>query len=113
MSTIKITPTKADGGTVLTCHAGLPNIPRESLISASPTVQLNLGPANQLSSIKEGEDVTLDCDIEANPPPHMVTWKKNVSDCAQCPNLSVKVILRLCNLFLFFLIHKQILKLHN
>jgi len=68
----------------LTCHAGLPNIPRESLsahwklkVTSAPTVQLNLGPANQLSNIKEGEDVTLDCDIEANPPPHMVTWKKN------------------------------------
>ena len=43
-----------------------------------PTSIVKLGSSLNASNIKEGDDVYFECQVQSNPPPTRIIWKKNV-----------------------------------
>lgn len=50
-----------------------------SIISDKPIVSVDLGSNLNASFIKEGMDVYLECNVQANPKVEKVIWMRNVS----------------------------------
>ena len=44
-----------------------------------PTSIVRLGSSLNASNIKEGDDVYFECQVQSNPPPNRIIWKKDVS----------------------------------
>ena len=102
VSTLWLTPEEKDDGEVLTCKAGLPNLPQSTVqnswnlqvncrisfnifidlkhaIIDKPKVQLAFGSQLEASNIKEGNDVYFECKVKSHPRYYKITWKRNVS----------------------------------
>ncbi|XP_065564207.1 nephrin-like [Artemia franciscana] len=86
VSTIVLYPTPYDNGKMLTCRAINPNVPvaviEDSLklhVTYKPITILTLGQSFDISNIKEGDDIFLDCFVRANPPFHRLQWSLNGS----------------------------------
>lgn len=47
--------------------------------TVAPRVTLKLGYNLDTRPVTEGEDVFFECEVASNPPPHTVTWYKDVS----------------------------------
>ena len=85
VSTLTLTPSTIDSGSLLVCRAGNPGITDSTLedsweleIHYIPSSTLTLGSNLNASNIKEGDDVYFDCKVHASPPPYKITWKHNV-----------------------------------
>ena len=106
VSTLTLTPSTIDSGSLLVCRAGNPgnkmhihSSPQynqnrilclsgitdstledswELEIHYIPSSTLTLGSNLNASNIKEGDDVYFDCKVHASPAPYKVTWKHNV-----------------------------------
>ena len=98
-STISLVASSEDGGKSIRCKADVPNLPNSGvetshtlnidckyqilmirllLISSLPDIsgaRLSLG---YISDVKRGEDVYLECGVQASPRPHKVVWRKDV-----------------------------------
>ena len=48
-------------------------------LSDISAAKLSLGSSMEKSNVKRGDDVYLECGVEANPRPHKVVWEKDVS----------------------------------
>ncbi|XP_065284860.1 neural cell adhesion molecule 2-like [Dermacentor albipictus] len=80
-SVLLFTPRKADNGAVLSCRAENQFIQGSAIeegwkldVFYKPLVSLRLGQNLREDDIREGRDVYLDCDVDANPPANEVTW---------------------------------------
>ncbi|KAK8726021.1 hypothetical protein OTU49_010340, partial [Cherax quadricarinatus] len=85
-SWLTLVPEAEDHGATLTCRAHNPNIPVHAAttstalqITFAPRVTLRLGYNLQTRPVTEGEDVYFECEVASNPPPHAITWYKDVS----------------------------------
>jgi len=84
VSTLWLTPEEKDDGEVLTCKAGLPNLPQSTVqnswnlqVNYKPKVQLAFGSQLEASNIKEGNDVYFECKVKSHPRYYKITWKRN------------------------------------
>nr|XP_015925746.2 hemicentin-1 isoform X2 [Parasteatoda tepidariorum] len=80
-STLSITPKSDDNGKAVVCKAENKDLPHPVLqdiwylnVLFSPEVSLQLGANIKYSTIKEGNDVYMECIIRANPPVGELTW---------------------------------------
>ncbi|XP_069165283.1 protein turtle [Procambarus clarkii] len=80
-TTLHLTPTRNNDGAIVSCRAensALPGAAMEDFIKLTvfyePQVELRTGHKLSLASIKEGDDAHLECIVQANPPPHTLTW---------------------------------------
>ncbi|GBM14903.1 hypothetical protein AVEN_213253-1 [Araneus ventricosus] len=80
-SSIHLSPGIDDNGKVVICKAENPALPHSDIqdswtlnIHFPPEVSLQLGANIKYSTIKEGNDVYLECVIRANPPVSELTW---------------------------------------
>ncbi|KAF8763288.1 Kin of IRRE-like protein 3 like protein [Argiope bruennichi] len=80
-SSIHLSPGIDDNGKVVICKAENPALPHSDMqdtwilnIHFAPEVSLQLGANIKYSTIKEGNDVYLECVIKANPPVSELTW---------------------------------------
>ncbi|KAG8191263.1 hypothetical protein JTE90_003274 [Oedothorax gibbosus] len=80
-SSIHLSPSIDDNGKVVMCKAENPSLPHSIMQDAwtlniyfPPEVSLQLGANIKYSTIKEGNDVYLECIIKANPPVSELTW---------------------------------------
>ncbi|GIY45543.1 uncharacterized protein CDAR_545081 [Caerostris darwini] len=80
-SSIHLSPGIDDNGKIVICKAENPALPHSDMqdtwvlnIHFSPEVTLQLGANIKYSTIKEGNDVYLECVIKANPPVSELTW---------------------------------------
>ncbi|XP_035231183.1 nephrin-like isoform X2 [Stegodyphus dumicola] len=80
-SSINLSPGVDDNGKVVICKAENPALPHSDMqdswylnIHFPPEVSLQFGANIKYSSIKEGNDVYLECVIKANPPVSELTW---------------------------------------
>ncbi|XP_045615863.2 neural cell adhesion molecule 1-B [Procambarus clarkii] len=83
-STLHLAPARATNGAVIACRADNPLLDgtaledaRKLLVYYSPRLRLRPGQNLNISSIKEGDDVYFECDIEANPNVFKVQWFLN------------------------------------
>ncbi|KAK7862971.1 hypothetical protein R5R35_002031 [Gryllus longicercus] len=81
-STVRLTPTAADNGKVLTCRAENPSLPagvEEDTwrldVFYAPALRLQLGSNLNPDDIEEGDDVYFECKVHANPWAYKVIWK--------------------------------------
>ncbi|XP_040068972.2 synaptogenesis protein syg-2 [Ixodes scapularis] len=81
-SVVAYTPTREDNGKRLRCVAENPNIVGSSIeasynldVHYKPLVTLQLGKRLRLEEIFEGQDVYLECSIDANPRVSEVVWR--------------------------------------
>ncbi|KAM7300515.1 hemicentin-1 [Ixodes scapularis] len=81
-SVVAYTPTREDNGKRLRCVAENPNIIGSSIeasynldVHYKPLVTLQLGKRLRLEEIFEGQDLYLECSIDANPHVSEVVWK--------------------------------------
>ncbi|KAK8768918.1 hypothetical protein V5799_014617, partial [Amblyomma americanum] len=81
-SVVAYTPTREDNGKRLRCVAENPNIVGSSIeasysldVHYKPLVTLQLGKRLRLEEIYEGQDVYLECSIDANPRVSEVIWR--------------------------------------
>ncbi|KAK4322891.1 hypothetical protein Pmani_006365, partial [Petrolisthes manimaculis] len=84
-STLFFTPTLADHDTYISCRAQNPLLPKAVLEDATklivyylPRISLAPGKNVNLHDIKEGDDVYMECGIQANPPIYKVHWFHNL-----------------------------------
>ena len=49
------------------------------LLSDISAAKLSLGSSMEISHVKRGDDIYLECGVQANPRPHKVIWEKDVS----------------------------------
>ncbi|GFW44768.1 uncharacterized protein TNCV_4510821 [Trichonephila clavipes] len=80
-SSIHLSPGMDDNGKIVICKAENPALPHSDMqdtwtlnIHFAPEVSLQLGANIKYSTIKEGNDVYLECVIKANPPVSELTW---------------------------------------
>lgn len=80
-SSIHLSPNVEDNGKLVSCKAENPALPHSDMhdtwtlnIHFPPEVSLHLGANIKYSTIKEGNDVYLECIIKANPPVSELVW---------------------------------------
>ncbi|XP_077562534.1 protein turtle-like isoform X3 [Haemaphysalis longicornis] len=80
-SVLPFTPSREDNGAVLSCRAENQFIPGSAIeegwkldVFYKPRASLRLGQNLREDDIREGRDVYLECEVDANPPAAEVTW---------------------------------------
>ncbi|XP_069950467.1 neural cell adhesion molecule 1-B-like [Cherax quadricarinatus] len=96
-STLHLAPNRSNNGAVIACRADNPLLDgtaledaRKLVVYYSPRLRLRPGQNLNISSIKEGDDVYFECDIEANPNVFKVQWFLNGAELQQ--NVTAGVI---------------------
>ena len=88
MSTISLTPGPEHHGEEVKCVARVPGLGRDQDRQAMARLTVHyIGGAKitqgkklgQSRPVKQGEEVNVDCNVEANPPPYQVVWEQDVS----------------------------------
>ncbi|KAG8330286.1 hypothetical protein J6590_066952 [Homalodisca vitripennis] len=84
VSTLKFVPTMEDSGKFLSCRAETPLIPESALedgwkliVYHVPVVTLEVSSNVNVSAIREGMDVFLECNVKSNPWIYRVSWRHN------------------------------------
>ena len=100
-STISLLASPEDSGKSIRCKADVPNLPNSGVETIQnlnihckyltfkllkliiffldiSSARLSLGSSLSVSDVKRGEDVYLECRVQASPRPHKVEWHKDV-----------------------------------
>ena len=81
LSTIEVTPKQGHAGQVLRCVARVPGLGHQDAKEVNTTIRVNFitRAAVELKedTLIQGEDTSLTCKVDADPPPHEVTWEKD------------------------------------
>ena len=84
VSTISLHVDSSLNGQTITCSAMVHGLPSSSITSSSSLnvhfiskATLSLGSSMTPETVKEGDDVYLECQVDANPRPHKITWYKD------------------------------------
>ncbi|XP_054257886.1 nephrin-like [Macrosteles quadrilineatus] len=80
-STISLTVSMEDHGHTLSCRAVNPHIPSSALEDSwtlnthyRPVARVEVGSSLNTSTLREGMDVYLECNVDANPQPSKIQW---------------------------------------
>lgn len=83
-STISLLASAEQAGKTLTCKAAIPNLVNSGVettqtlnIQYISAAKLSLGSSMEISHVKRGDDIYLECGVQANPRPHKVIWEKD------------------------------------
>ncbi|XP_042885515.1 uncharacterized protein LOC122261794 isoform X4 [Penaeus japonicus] len=81
VSHVRVKVDRRDNGARITCRATNPDLPRHNLhehivinVTYSPEVELRMGAQLDGTVVKEGASLYLTCHVDANPPPHTLTF---------------------------------------
>ena len=81
VSVVELTPEQSQHGEVVRCIARVPGLGKEGRREARVQLQVNFISEAEVrvskGAPKQGQDVRLTCHVDANPPPHVVTWEKD------------------------------------
>ena len=100
-STISLLASPEDSGKSIRCKADVPNLPNSGVETIQNLnihckyltfkllkliiffldisgARLSLGSSLSVSDVKRGEDVYLECRVQASPRPHKVEWQRDV-----------------------------------
>jgi len=83
-SSISLLATANHAKKTLTCKAAIHNLANSDVettqmldIQYISAAKLSLGSSVEISQVKRGDDVYLECNVDANPRPHKITWEKD------------------------------------
>ena len=89
-STISLEAEARHHGLSLSCHAQVPGLEDDKMEASSSlnvhfiqSASLRLGSSMAGERVREGDDVYLECGVEANPRPERVTWYRNGNEVKQ------------------------------
>ncbi|XP_022256240.1 hemicentin-1-like isoform X1 [Limulus polyphemus] len=98
ISTLTYMPSVEDNGKYLGCRAENPRIPGSAIekgwnveIQYTPNVSLRVVSGAEDGMVKEGDDVTFECDIQAHPWVHEINWHFNGRQLVNDPSLGIMI----------------------
>ncbi|GFT06899.1 uncharacterized protein NPIL_537671 [Nephila pilipes] len=82
LSTLRFTPRPEDNGKTLICKSVNPVLPKTTLqtetkleVQYLPILNLTFGPSTSEDDVKEGANIYLECNVNANPSIHNISWE--------------------------------------